>query len=68
MVKKVDDLLAEDTPNTSKLAQVKLSLEEKLDVIKQLDSEILDLVDEERVSLMKLNTPTNSEKVSTLPL
>ena len=47
LVKKVDELLAGDSPSTSKLVQVKLSLMEKLNVLKQLDGEILELIEEE---------------------
>ena len=46
MVKKVNDLLAEENPNKSSLKRVKLSLVEKLDVLKLLDAEIVDLVEE----------------------
>ena len=50
LVKKVDELLAGDSPSTSKLVQVKLSLMEKLDVLKQLDGEILELIEEEALA------------------
>ncbi len=39
-------LLAGDSPDVSKLSRLKLSLNEKLEVLKQLDSEILALVEE----------------------
>ena len=38
-----------DSPEVLKLLQLKLSLSEKLDVLKQLDNEILDVVEEEKV-------------------
>ena len=47
LVKKVDELLA---GHSSKLAQVKLSLMEKLDVLNQLDGEILELIEEEALT------------------
>ena len=47
MIAKVDELLAEESPNASRLSQLKMSLQEKLDVLKQLDGEMLELVDEE---------------------
>ena len=50
MVNKARELLAEDAPDVAKLSQLRLSLQEKLDVLKQLDGEILDLVDESSVA------------------
>ena len=50
IVRKAEELLAEDSPSTPHLAQIKLSLEEKLAVLKQLDAEILDTVDDEAVA------------------
>ena len=42
----IDTLLIEESPNLSKLSQLKLSLQEKLDTLKLLDSEMLGLIDE----------------------
>jgi hypothetical protein len=47
MVKKSEELLAADSPDTMKLAQLKMSLKEKLEVLSRLDGEILSLVEEE---------------------
>ena len=46
MLTQIDTLLAEESPNLSKLSQLKLSLQEKLDTLKLLDSEMLGLIDE----------------------
>ena len=47
MLSRVDGMLASpDRVDTSKLAQLKLSLQEKLDTLKQLNGEIIDLVEE----------------------
>ena len=47
MVKKSEELFAADTLDTTKLAQLKMSLKEKLEVLSWLDGEILSLVEEE---------------------
>ena len=47
MVKKSEELFAADPPDTTKLAQLKMSLKEKLEVLSRLDGEILSLVEEE---------------------
>ena len=47
MVKKAEELLAQEVPNKSLLARMKLSLQEKLSTLKELDSEVVDLVKEE---------------------
>ena len=49
MVKKAEELLAQEVPNKSLLARMKLSLQEKLSTLKELDSEVVDLVKEEEV-------------------
>ena len=46
MLMQIDMLLAGESPNLLKLSQLKLSLQEKLDTLKLLDSEILGLIDE----------------------
>lgn len=50
MVTRATALLDDDHPDPTKRSQLKLSLQEKLDVLKQLDGEILGLVDEEVVA------------------
>ena len=49
-MKKEDELLAGNSPSTSKLVQMKLSLMEKLDVLKQLDGEILEQIEAEALA------------------
>ena len=43
---RAEDLLALEKPDIDRLSQVKLTLSEKLEVLKTLDAEILDLVEE----------------------
>ena len=43
---KAEELLASGDPNEDKLQQLKLTLTEKLEVMKNLDAEILDMVKE----------------------
>ena len=45
----VEALLAEEEPDPARLAQLKLSLEEKLSTLTRLDSEILDLTENEHL-------------------
>ena len=49
MVSRAGELLVESTPDVVRPSQLKLSLQ-KLDVLKQLDGEILGLVDEDGVA------------------
>ena len=44
---RAEDLLAPDKPDLDKLSQLKLVLREKLETLKTLDAEILDLVKED---------------------
>ena len=46
MVNRAEELLAEESTDVTRLSQLRLSLLEKLDVLKQLDGEILDHVAE----------------------
>ena len=50
MLTQIDTLLAEESPDLSKLSQLKLSLQEKLETIKLLDGEMLGLIDEEELT------------------
>ena len=43
-------LLAAESRDRTKLLQLRMSLQEKLDVLKQLDEEILGLVEEEKIA------------------
>ena len=43
MINKAGELLSQDAPDASSLSQLRLSLQEKLDVFKHLDGEILNL-------------------------
>ena len=45
----IDALLSEEEPDPARLAQLKLSLQEKLSTLTRLDSEILDLTEDENV-------------------
>ena len=47
IISRATTILDSEDPDLMKLSQLKLSLQEKLDVLKQLDGEILGLVDEE---------------------
>ena len=48
-IRRTEDLLSSDNPDADKLSQLKLTLSEKLDVLKLLDGEILDMVEEDQV-------------------
>ena len=47
MITQTETLLSEETPNVVKLSQSKLSLQEKLETIKVLDGEMLELMEDE---------------------
>ena len=51
MLTQINALLADESPDLSKLSQLKLSLQEKLETIKLLDGEMLGLVDEGDLTL-----------------
>ena len=46
MLSQIDELLAQENPDLSKLSQLKLSLQGKLETLKLLDGEMVDLVEE----------------------
>ena len=50
MLSQIDTLLEQESPDLSKLSQLKLSLHEKLETLKLLDGEMLDLVEEEELT------------------
>ena len=50
MIARAMGFLEDENPDVSKLVQMKMSLQEKLDVLKQLDKEILELVEESEVA------------------
>ena len=50
MLSQIDALLEQESPDLSKLSQLKLSLHEKLETLKLLDGEMLDLVEEEELT------------------
>ena len=50
MVRKAEELLALDPVDYSPLARIRLSLQEKVSILKRLDSEVVDLVKEEDVA------------------
>ena len=47
VMRRIDTLLAASGTDEQQLAQLKLSLEEKLETLKQLDGEVLDLTGED---------------------
>ena len=47
MVRKAEELLTAESPDVARLAQIKMSLQEKLTVLKGLDAEVLELVESE---------------------
>ena len=50
MLNQIDALLADGTPDVSKLSQLKLSLQKKLGTIKLIDGKFLDLIEEDKVT------------------
>lgn len=50
MIRKAEELLTADSPDFAQLAKIRLSLQEKVSVLKQLDSEVVDLVKEEEIA------------------
>ena len=54
VLSEVDALLAEETPEPAKLSGFKLRLEEKLETIKLLDTELLNLIEEEEVIVKEI--------------
>ena len=63
MIRKAEDYLAEEPVNYSQLARIRLSLQEKVSVLKHLDSEIVDLVKGEEVADEIDSTDTYMEDV-----
>ena len=63
MIRKAEDYLAEEPMNYSQLARIRLSLQEKVSVLKHLDSEIVDLVKGEEVADEIDSTDTYMEDV-----
>ena len=49
MLTQVEGLLAASTPDVARLSQLKLSLQEKLETLKLLDGEIIDLIEEDHL-------------------
>lgn len=49
MIKKAEELLSVDTVSASQLARVKLGLQQKINTLKQLDAEVVELVKDEDV-------------------
>ena len=50
MIRKVEELLAPETKDYRQLAKIRLSLQEKVSVLKRLDTEVVDLVAEDEVA------------------
>ena len=62
MLSEVDVLLAVRTPEPTKLSGLKLRLEEKLETLKRLDTELLDLLEDEEAIVQEIE---QAEKAST---
>lgn len=63
MIRKAQEFLTEDPVNHAQLAKIKLSLQEKVSVLKHLDAEIVDLVDAEEIADEIERTDTYMEDV-----
>ena len=48
-VRHIDEIVAAEEPDKARLALLQLALKEKLETIKKLDAEIVDLIDDEAV-------------------
>ena len=46
-IRHIEEVLARDTPDKERLSLLRLTLSEKLEVVKALDSEVIELIDEE---------------------
>ena len=46
-IRQIEDILASETPDISKLSLLRLTRKEKLETIKTLDSEVVELIDDE---------------------
>ena len=46
-MRQIDELIATDTPDRARLSLLRLSLKEKLETIKALDADVIDLIEEE---------------------
>lgn len=49
MIRRIEEILAAETTDFEKLSQLKLTLTEKLENLKTLDTELLDLIDEKQL-------------------
>ena len=67
MMGQLDSELATSLPDHAKISQLKHSLEEKIDTLKLLDAEILNHIDDEQLTPMRLNNQMTSEVQSMQP-
>ena len=58
-VRQIEDLVREETPDTSRLSLLQLTLKEKLETIKSLDSEVIDLIEDEATLTDKIEQVDN---------
>ena len=50
IMRQIDELLATDTPDKARLSLLRLSLKEKLETIKGLDAEVIDLIEDDSLA------------------
>ena len=49
-IRHIDEILATDTPNKARLALLRLILKERFETIKALDTEVIDLIEDESLA------------------
>ena len=49
-IRQIEDMLSSETSDTQRLSLLRLTLNEKLETIKALDSEVIDLIDDETLA------------------
>jgi len=65
VVNQVDEIVGEGEPDLAKLAQLKLSLTEKLETLNRLDQEILELTEEDNISTEIEQADTFKDRIYT---
>ena len=65
VVNQVDEIVGEGGPDLAKLAQLKLSLTEKLETLNRLDQEILELTEEDNISTEIEQADTFKDRIYT---
>ena len=49
-IRQIEDILASETPDKERLSLLRLTLNEKLETIKALDSEVIELIDDDTLA------------------